>query len=173
MIYYRAEVEEGAATQTPSIKTVYLHHNKATFALKFEPWILDTANSLSQVHGYQKIMFGDGAMLKTENHIQCKNSGTLVSMSSRPPGGNFWFDNDNSSKWCVEGAVTSLIGQLLSINDAVKFKKIAICNGEELITAMNGRSVPQIVLSKTGQIDAVEKVHVDIDSMFQIGYHCI
>ena len=51
---------------------------QATFALKFEPWILDTANSSSQVHGYQKITFGDGATLKTENHVQCKNNGTLV-----------------------------------------------------------------------------------------------
>ena len=37
LIYYRAEVEEGAATKTPSIKTVYLHHIEATFALQFEP----------------------------------------------------------------------------------------------------------------------------------------
>jgi hypothetical protein len=51
---------------------MYLHQNEATFALKFEPWILDTANSLSQVHGYQKITFGDGATLKTENTLQCK-----------------------------------------------------------------------------------------------------
>ena len=80
MIYYRAEVEEGAATRTPSIKTMYLHQDEATFALKFEPWILNSANSLSQVHGYQKNTFGDGATLKTENHIQCKNSGTLVYM---------------------------------------------------------------------------------------------
>ena len=54
LIYYRAKVEEGAATQTPSIKIVYLHQDKAMFALKFEPWILDTANSLSQVNGYWK-----------------------------------------------------------------------------------------------------------------------
>ena len=53
-LYYRAEAEEGASTKTPSIKTVYLHQNEATFALKLEPWILGTANSLSQVHGYQK-----------------------------------------------------------------------------------------------------------------------
>ena len=52
LIYYRAEIEEGTSSKTPSIKTVYLHHNEATVALKFEPWILDTANSLSQVHGY-------------------------------------------------------------------------------------------------------------------------
>ena len=52
LIYYWAKVEEGASTKKPSIKTVYLHQNEATFALKFEPWILDTANSLSQVHGY-------------------------------------------------------------------------------------------------------------------------
>ncbi len=51
LIYYWAEVEEDASTKTPSIKTVYLNHKEATFALKFEPWILDTANSLSQVHG--------------------------------------------------------------------------------------------------------------------------
>ena len=89
MLYYWAEVEEGASTRTPSIKTVYLHQNEATFALKFEPWILDTANSLSQVHGYQKITFGDGATLKTENNVQCKNNGTLVPMSTRPPGKNF------------------------------------------------------------------------------------
>ena len=72
LIYYWAKVEDGAFTKTPSIKTVYLHKDEATFALKFEPWILDTANSLSQVHGYQKITFGDVATLKTENHIQCK-----------------------------------------------------------------------------------------------------
>jgi hypothetical protein len=51
-----------------SIKTEYLNHQEATFSLKFEPWILDTANSLSQVHGYRKITFGDGAALKTRKH---------------------------------------------------------------------------------------------------------
>ncbi len=70
LLYYWAEVEEGAFTKTPSIKMVYLHQNEATFALKFEPWILDTANSLFQVHGYQKITFGDGATLKIERTVQ-------------------------------------------------------------------------------------------------------
>ncbi len=108
------------------------------------------------MHGYQKITVGDGATLKTGNTVQCKNTGTLVPMSSRPSGLNFWFDRDNSSKWCVEGAVTNLLCRLLSTEDAEKFKQIAICNGEELITAMNGQSIPKIVLHKTGQIDAVE-----------------
>ena len=74
---------------------------------------MDTANSLSQVHGYQKNTFGDVATLKTKNTVQYKNNGTLVPMSSRPPGSNFWFDSDNFSKWCVEGALSNLIGQLL------------------------------------------------------------
>ena len=69
----------------------------------------------------------------------------------------FWFDNDKFSKWCVEGAVSNLLCQLLSIEDAAKFKQIVMCNGEKLITAMNEQSIPKIVLSKTGQIDAVEK----------------
>ena len=81
LIYYWDEVEEGAATRTLSTKTVYLHQDKATFALQFEPWISDTAYSLSQVNGYQKISFGDGATLKTENNVQCKNYGILVPMS--------------------------------------------------------------------------------------------
>ncbi len=76
LLYYWSEVEEGASTKKTSIKTVYLHQNEAKFELKFEPWILDTANSLSQVHGYQKITFGDCATLKTENTVQCKNTGT-------------------------------------------------------------------------------------------------
>ena len=78
-------------------------------------------------------------------------------MFSRPPGKNFWFDNDNFSKWCVEVAVSNLLCQLLSVKDAYKLKHIAICNGEQLITEMNGQSIPLIVLSKTGQIDVVEK----------------
>ena len=86
LLYYQAEVEEGASTRTTSIKTVYLHQNEATLALKFEPWILDTENSLSQVHGYQQITFGDGATLNTENTIKCKSTGTFVPMSSRPQG---------------------------------------------------------------------------------------
>ena len=76
LLYHWAEVEEGASTRKLSTKTVYLHQNEATFSLKFEPWILDTANSLSQVHGYQKKSFGDGALLKTEDTVQCKNNGT-------------------------------------------------------------------------------------------------
>ena len=35
LLNYRAEVEEGASTRTPSIKMVYLHQNEATLALKF------------------------------------------------------------------------------------------------------------------------------------------
>ncbi len=99
LLYYRAKVEEGASTKKTSIKMVYSHQNEATFALKFEPWILDTTNSLSHVHGYQKIIFGDGATLKTENTVQCQNYVLLVPMSSCPPGLNFWFDRDNFSKW--------------------------------------------------------------------------
>ena len=78
-------------------------------------------------------------------------------MLSWPPGCNFWFDNDNFSKWCVEGAVTNILCELLSFQDEAKFKQIAICNGEQLITAMNVRLIPQIVKSKTGQINAVKK----------------
>ncbi len=136
---------------------MYLNHREATFALKFEPWILDTANSLSQVHGYRKITFGDGATLKSENTVRCKSTGTFVPMSRRPPGSNFWYDSDNFSKWCVEGAVTNLLCQLLSTEDASKFKQLAICNGGELVTAMNGCSIPKIVLPNTGQVDVVEK----------------
>ena len=50
------------------MKTVYLNNDEATFALKLEPWILDTAKSLSKVNGYQKITFDDGATLKTESN---------------------------------------------------------------------------------------------------------
>jgi len=49
-----AEVEEGASTRTPSIKTVYLHQEESTFALKFEPWILDTANSFLRCMAIKK-----------------------------------------------------------------------------------------------------------------------
>ena len=72
LIYYRAEVENGAFTKTTSLKTVYLHEDEATFALKFEPWILDTTNSLSQVHDYQKKPFGDGATLKLKTMFDAK-----------------------------------------------------------------------------------------------------
>ena len=81
LLYYRAKVEEDASIKKPSIKMVYLHQNEATFALKYEPWILDTANSLSQVHGYQKINFGDGATLKTENTVQPKKNMTYMYLS--------------------------------------------------------------------------------------------
>ena len=37
MLYYRAEVEEGAFTKKISIKTVYLYQNETMFALKLEP----------------------------------------------------------------------------------------------------------------------------------------
>jgi len=50
--------------------------------------------------------------------------GIHVPMSTKPPGENNWFDRDKFSKWCVEGAVLNLIGQLLSINDAAKFKQL-------------------------------------------------
>ena len=85
---------------------------------------MDTANSLSQLHGYQKITFGDGATLKTENTVQCNSTSTFAQMSSRPPGSIFWFDPDNFSKWCVEGAVTNLLCQFLSTKDGAKFKQL-------------------------------------------------
>ena len=87
---------------------------------------MDTANSLSKVHGYQKITFGDGATLKTENHVQRKKHGIHVTMSSEVASRNFWFDRDNFSRWCVEGAESNLLCQLLSIEDAEKFKQIVI-----------------------------------------------
>ncbi len=53
--------------------------------------------------------------------------------------------------------MTNILSQLLSINDAAKFKQLAVCNGKQLITAMNVPSIPQIVQSKTGKTNAVEK----------------
>jgi hypothetical protein len=149
-LYYRVEIKEGR-----SIKTAYLNHQEATFALKFKTWILDTANTLSQVYGYRKITFGDGATLKTENTVRCKSTDILFPMLNWPPGSVVWFDRDNFSKWCVEGDVTNLVCQLLSAEEAAKFKQIAICNGDKLVTAMNGSSIPNIVLPKTGKIDVV------------------
>ena len=90
LLYYRAEVDDIGSTKTPSIKTLYLQQNAATSALKFEPWILDTANSLSQVNGCQKITFGDGATLKTDIKVQCKKHGIHVPMSSEVAFRNFW-----------------------------------------------------------------------------------
>ena len=52
--------------------------------------------------------------------------------------------------------MSNLLCQLLSINDAEKFEKISVCDGEQLITAMNVRCIPKIVLSKNEQMDAVE-----------------
>ena len=83
----------------------------------------------------KKITFGDGATLKIESNVQRKNNGTLVPMSTRPLGGKFWFDIDNFSKWCVEGAVSNLLCQLLLTTDAENLK---ICNGEELILQRMG-----------------------------------
>ena len=53
--------------------------------------------------------------------------------------------------------MTNILCQLLSINDAAKFKQLAVCNGEQIITAINVLSIPQSVQSKTGKPDAVEK----------------
>ena len=164
LLYYWVKIQEDT-----SIKTMYLNHQEATFALKFEPWMLDTANSLSWVHGYQKIIFGDGATLKTENTVQCKNTRTLVPMLSRPPGSNFWFDSNNFSKWCVEGAVTNLLCQLLSTKDAANFKQLAVCNCEQLVTAMNVPSIPKIVQSKTGKNDTVRKCMWILKECFNCG----
>ena len=59
-LVYRAKVEDEAVTQKCSIKTVFLDEAAATFALKQEPWIIDTANHLCTVQNYKKITFGDG-----------------------------------------------------------------------------------------------------------------
>ena len=48
-LVFRAEVEDGAVTQKRSIKTMFLDEAAATFALKQEPWIIDTAKHLSTV----------------------------------------------------------------------------------------------------------------------------
>ena len=87
--------------------------------------------------------------------FNAKKHGIHVTMSSEVASQNFWFDNDNFSKWCVEGAISNLLCQLLSIEDGAKFQNIAIFHGEKLITAMNGQAIPKIVLSQTGQINAV------------------
>ena len=117
---YRAEVEDGSVTRTTSMKTVFFNGDEATFAVKSEPWILDTAKSLSQVNGYQQITFGNGATLKTEPNDQCQTKTTMVpTMSSTPVAvHNYWFDRDNFSKWCAEGSVTNLLSEILAVNDA-------------------------------------------------------
>ena len=65
-----------------------------------------------------------------------------VPMSSDVASKNFWFDNYNFSERCVEGSVSNLLCQLLSIKDGAKFQNIAIFHGEKLITAMNGQAIP-------------------------------
>ena len=125
------------------------------------------------MHGYQKITVGDGATLKTEIHIQRKNHGIHVPMSSEVASRISWFDNDNFSKCFIEGAVSNLLCQLLSNYDAAKFKHIAICNGEQLITAMNVQTISKIVISKTGQINAVEKCIGFWKNVPTVEDHCI
>jgi len=107
-------------------------------------------------------------MLKTENNVQCKNNGIHVPMSSEVASGNFWFDNENFSKWCVEDAVSNPLCQLLIIMDAAKFKQIAICNGEQLITAMNEQLIPKKCSIKNWTNKCCRKVHMDIGTMFQL-----
>ena len=102
-LIYRVETEDVAVSRKTSTKTVYMSGKDATLALKTEPWIVDTVSSLPQVHSYRKVMFGDGAKLKTDSSD--KSDDVLKAMVDTIACGtkNYWYDSDNFAKWCTEG----------------------------------------------------------------------
>ena len=116
---YHTEVEDGAVTQKCSIKTVFLDKAAATFALKQEPWIIETAKHLSMVQNNKKIIFGDGAKLKTGQEDR-KPSGQILNVEAESSyvRNNFWFDKSNNGKLCVEGAVANMIYHINMPNEA-------------------------------------------------------
>ena len=156
-LIYRVETEDVAVSRKTSTKTVYMSGKDATLALKTEPWIVDTVSSLPQVHSYRKVMFGDGAKLKTDSSD--KSDDVLKAMVDTIACGtkNYWYDSDNFAKWCTEGSVTNLVCQLLSIDEADRFKNIAVMPNDALLSAMEVDKFPKNVQSKQNRIDPIEK----------------
>ena len=156
-LIYRVETEDVAVSRKTSTKTVYMSGKDATLALKTEPWIVDTVSSLPQVHSYRKVMFGDGAKLKTDSSD--KSDDVLKAMVDTIACGpkNYWYDSDNFAKWCTEGSVINLVCQLLSTDEADRFKNIAVLPNDALLSAMEVDKFPKNVQSKQNRIDPIEK----------------
>ena len=49
---------------------------------------------------------------------------------------NYWYDLDNFSKWCTEGSVANVVCQLLSSDEADRFKNIAVLPNDALLSAL-------------------------------------
>jgi hypothetical protein len=157
-LVYRAEVEDGAVTQKRSIKTVFLDEAAATFALKQEPWIIDTAHHLCTVRNYKKITFGDGAKLKTDQEDR-KPPGKILKIETESSYVriNFWSDKSNNGKLCVEGAVANLLYHMNMHYEANLFKKLCLMTDEELCHVMGVLAMPNKVQSKRSGIDPMDK----------------
>ena len=156
-LIYRVETEDVAVSRKTSIKTVYMSGKDATLALKTEPWIVDTVSSLPMVHSYRKVMFGDGAKLKTNSSGKSDDDFKAMVDTTTCGPRNVWYDSDNFAKWCTEGSVTNLVCQLLSIDEADHFKNIACLPNDALLFSMEVDKFPKNVQSKQNQIDPVEK----------------
>jgi hypothetical protein len=102
-------------------------------------------------------MFGDGAKLKTDS--SGKSDDVLKAMVDTISCGpkNYWYDSDNFAKWCTEGSVANLVCQLLSIDEADRFKNIAVLPNDALLSAMEVEKFPKNVQSKQNRIDPIEK----------------
>ncbi len=101
-----------------SIKTVFVSGKDATLVLKTEPWIVDTVSSLPMVHSFQKITFGDGAKLKSDNGVKSDDTSNDKVITTSCVTKNYWSDSDNFLKWCTEGSVANVVCQLLSSEEA-------------------------------------------------------
>jgi hypothetical protein len=156
-LIYRVETEDVAVSRKTSTKTVYMSGKDATLALKTEPWIVDTVSSLPQVHSYRKVMFGDGAKLKTESSGKSDDVPKAMVDTIACSPKNYWYDSDNFAKWCTEGSVANLVCRLLSIDEADRFKSIAVLPNDALLFAMEVDKFPKNVQSKQNRIDPIEK----------------
>ena len=165
LIIYRAEVEDGAVTKTRSVKTIFLDEVQATFPLKMEPWIIDTANHLSMVRNYRKILFGDGAKLKLDTNISSNNVNATKGMELSSLR-NFWFDTDNHSKLCVEGAVANLLFHMNMIDDAAQFKMLSVMSDLMIRVAMDVDKIPKNVLTNRDGMDPIEKTMWILEKKF-------
>jgi hypothetical protein len=129
----------------------------AALALKTEPWIVDAVSSLPMVHSYRKVTFGDGAKLKSDTGVKTDASSNDKVCSASCVTKHYWYDSDNFSKWCTEGSVANVVCQLLSSDEADRFKNIAVLPNEALLSAMKLDKFPKNVQSKQNRIDSVEK----------------
>jgi hypothetical protein len=120
-----------------------------------EPWIASSLNTLAFAGTYRTVVMGDGSKSKA-NTIRAPDD-KPENNTDQDNWTNFWFCEDNTMKYCVEGAFANLLHHMSAVEEANTFRQYATMDHHELLRASGMKMLPKRTMTKSGMVIPMEK----------------